>query len=203
MKLKTYRIAINGTVQGVGFRPFIYRLATSLGLHGTVSNGTQGVEIMINTNSETLKIFIRKIKDELPLLASVDTITAKETAEKNFTDFQIISTDEEGKRTVRIPPDVSICKECEAELFDPTNRRYRYPFITCTHCGVRYSIIYDLPYDRKNTSMKFFEMCKVCEEEYSNPLDRRYHAQPIGCWDCGPSLSLWDKNEELGVRSGE
>lgn len=192
MKFETYSITINGTVQGVGFRPFIYQLATALDLHGTVLNGTQGVEIVINTSPNTLKIFIQKIQDKLPLLATIDTITTTQIAPKLFTDFQIISTDEEGKRTARIPPDVSICKECEAELFDPDNRRYAYPFITCTHCGVRYSIIYDLPYDRKNTSMKFFEMCKACEEEYTNPLDRRYHAQPIGCWECGPRLSLSD-----------
>jgi len=193
MKLETYKITINGTVQGVGFRPFIYQLATSLHLHGTVSNGTQGVEIVINTNFDTLKIFIQKIEEKLPLLASIDNITTTQIAQKLFTSFQIISTNEEGKRTVRIPPDVSICKECEAELFDPDNRRYGYPFITCTHCGVRYSIIYDLPYDRKNTSMKFFEMCNACEKEYLNPLDRRYHAQPIGCWECGPKLELIDK----------
>ncbi len=192
MKLKTYKIAINGTVQGVGFRPFIYQLATSFNLHGTVSNGTQGVEIIINTYPDSLKVLLQKIKDGLPLLASIDTIKTTEIAQKQFTDFQIISTNEEGKRTVRIPPDVSICKECEAELFDPNNRRYAYPFITCTHCGVRYSIIYDLPYDRKNTSMKFFEMCEACKEEYTNPLDRRYHAQPIGCWECGPKISLFD-----------
>ena len=110
---------------------------------------------------------------------------------------------EAGEVTVNIPSDVSICSECKKELFDPANRRYGYPFITCTHCGVRYSIIYDLPYDRINTSMKFFQMCKACEEEYRNPLDRRYHAQPIGCWNCGPSLSLWDRSEKLGVKSEE
>jgi len=203
MKFETYRITINGTVQGVGFRPFIYQLATSLHLQGTVSNGTQGVEIIINITPDILKVFIKKIQNKLPLLASIDTITTIQIEQKLFTDFQIISTNEEGKRTVRIPPDVSICKECEVELFDPGNRRYGYPFITCTHCGVRYSIIYDLPYDRKNTSMKFFEMCKACEKEYTNPLDRRYHAQPIGCWECGPSLSLWDRNEELEMRNEE
>ncbi|WP_415407855.1 carbamoyltransferase HypF [Sulfurovum sp. CS9] len=197
MKFETYRIAINGTVQGVGFRPFIYQLATSLHLYGTVSNGTQGVEIVINATSDTLKIFIQKIEEELPLLAAIDNITTTQIVQKLFTSFQIISTKEEGKRTVRIPPDVSICKECEAELFDSGNRRYGYPFITCTHCGVRYSIIFDLPYDRKNTSMKFFEMCKACEEEYTNPLDRRYYAQPIGCWECGPSLSLWDNQRSV------
>ena len=192
MELYTYNIHIEGTVQGVGFRPFIYQLATRLNLCGTVSNAAQGVEIVINATAVTLQSMIQSIKDELPPLATIDSLIVTKIDSKIFKDFQIISTEEEGKRTVRIPPDVSICKACEAELFDPGNRRYGYPFITCTHCGVRYSIIYDLPYDRKNTSMKFFEMCRACEEEYNNPLDRRYHAQPIGCHDCGPTLSLFD-----------
>jgi hydrogenase maturation protein HypF len=192
MELYTYNIHIEGTVQGVGFRPFIYQLATRLNLCGTVSNATQGVEIVINATAVTLQSMIQSIKDELPPLATIDSLIVTKIDSKIFKDFQIISTEEEGKRTVRIPPDVSICNECETELFDPSNRRYGYPFITCTHCGVRYSIIYDLPYDRKNTSMKFFQMCKACEEEYTNPLDRRYHAQPIGCHDCGPTLSLFD-----------
>lgn len=192
MQHNTYKIIINGTVQGVGFRPFIYQHAIELRLMGTVSNGTKGVEIIINTTEKILQIFLQKIKNNLPPLASIDSIHTATTDLKVFKDFQIISTNKEGKRTVRIPPDVSICKECQDELFDPSNRRYGYPFITCTNCGVRYSIINDLPYDRKNTSMKFFEMCNTCEKEYTNPLDRRYHAQPIGCWDCGPQLALFD-----------
>ncbi|MDM5272765.1 carbamoyltransferase HypF [Sulfurovum sp. zt1-1] len=196
MKCNTYKIIINGTVQGVGFRPFIYKLASRYALLGTVSNSTQGVEIVVNATLETLQIFLQAIKDELPSLASIEKIITSQIHTQSFADFQIIATDERGIVTVGIPPDVSICKACEKELFDPTNRRYGYPFITCTHCGVRYSIIYDLPYDRNHTSMKFFEMCKVCAEEYNNPLDRRYHAQPIGCWDCGPTLSLHDKNNK-------
>ena len=188
----TYEISIKGTVQGVGFRPFIYQLATRYKLCGTVSNTAQGVVIVINATSEKLETFLQAISDELPSLASIDEIQTTQVNRQIFTDFQIISTEEEGERTVRIPPDVSICKACEAELFDPNNRRYGYPFITCTQCGIRYSMIYDLPYDRKNTSMKFFKMCKRCEAEYNNPLDRRYHAQPIGCWECGPILSLYD-----------
>ncbi|HIP18845.1 MAG TPA: carbamoyltransferase HypF [Sulfurovum sp.] len=203
MELFTYKIEIDGTVQGVGFRPFIYRLALDHNLHGTVLNGPGGVEITLNANEELLQTFLRAVQNELPPLACIDHIKTIQIPSKIFTDFQIISTEESGERTVRIPPDVSICKACEAELFDPSDRRYGYPFITCTHCGVRYSIIYDLPYDRKNTSMKFFKMCEACEKEYTDPLDRRYHAQPIGCWECGPSLSLWDKNEELGVRNEE
>jgi len=186
--MQTHKITIKGTVQGVGFRPFIYTLAKKQNLKGTISNGSNGVEIYINSNN--IKLFIESIKTELPSLAYIDFIEIKETAFQNFQDFRIIETKNSGDVTVNIPPDISICKACEKELFDSTNRRYGYPFITCTHCGVRYSIIYDLPYDRVNTSMKNFEMCKACKEEYNNPLDRRYHAQPIGCWDCGAKLEL-------------
>ena len=201
--INSYRIFISGTVQGVGFRPFIYALAQRYLLTGTVSNNSNGVEIHLNTDTLTFKQFLTAVEYEYPPLSSIDHIVYEEMEYQTFNDFQIIETQHKGDVTVNIPPDVSICTECERELFDPSNRRYGYPFITCTHCGVRYSIIYDLPYDRISTSMKFFEMCKVCEAEYTNPLDRRYHAQPIGCWDCGPTLSLWDRNEELEVRNEE
>jgi len=199
MQHNTYKIIIKGTVQGVGFRPFIYKLASKYKLFGTILNSTQGVEIVINAIPDTLQTFLRSIEDELPPLASIEKIITTQIKNQNFTDFQIIATDETGVVTAGIPPDVSICKACEEELFDPANRRYGYPFITCTHCGVRYSIIYDLPYDRKHTSMKFFDMCKACKEEYSNPLDRRYHAQPIGCYECGPTLTLSKGKENLDV----
>jgi len=190
MFLNTYKITIKGTVQGVGFRPFIYALAERYILTGTVSNGSAGVEIFVNTDSLTFMQFLTAIEFELPPLASIESIAHEEVEYQEFLDFKIIETKNEGDVTVNIPPDISICSECEKELFDPTNRRYGYPFITCTHCGVRYSIIYDLPYDRVNTSMKNFKMCEACEAEYNNPLDRRYHAQPIGCWDCGQRLQL-------------
>ena len=192
MELCTYKIVVTGTVQGVGFRPFIYALAQRYLLTGTVSNNSNGVEIHLNTDCLTFKQFLTAVEYEYPPLSSIDHIVYEEMEYQTFNDFQIIETQHKGDVTVNIPPDVSICSECERELFDPSNRRYGYPFITCTHCGVRYSIIYDLPYDRISTSMKFFEMCKVCEAEYTNPLDRRYHAQPIGCWDCGPTLELMD-----------
>ncbi len=188
----TYRIMIEGTVQGVGFRPFIYQLASQFKLNGTVHNGVQGVEIIVSCSKEELEGFTQAITRRLPPLSSIDTLEVAQIESRDFSDFQILKSDNSGEKTARIPPDVSICSECEKELFDPSNRRYGYPFITCTHCGVRYSIIYDLPYDRVNTSMKFFKMCKACEEEYTNPLDRRYHAQPIGCWECGPTLKLID-----------
>ena len=183
---------IEGTVQGVGFRPFIYQLASQFKLSGTVHNGVQGVEIIVSCSEEELEYFTQAITRRLPPLSSIDTLEVAQIESRDFSDFQILKSDNSGEKTARIPPDVSICSECEKELFDPSSRRYGYPFITCTHCGVRYSIIYDLPYDRVNTSMKFFKMCKACEEEYTNPLDRRYHAQPIGCWECGPTLKLID-----------
>ncbi len=188
----TYKIHITGTVQGVGFRPFIYALSKRYIVSGNVSNNSKGVEIMLNADSITLKQFLVAIEYEYPPLATINNIDCEEIEFQHFDDFKIIETQESGEVTVNIPPDVSICKDCETELFDPKNRRCSYPFITCTNCGVRYSIIYDLPYDRAHTSMKFFQMCKACEEEYTNPLDRRYHAQPIGCWDCGPQLKLID-----------
>jgi hydrogenase maturation protein HypF len=188
--MQTHKLTIQGTVQGVGFRPFIYTLAKRYNLNGTVSNGSNGVEIFVNASKEILEQFIDSIEDELPSLASIESLEVEEVAFQNFQNFKIIETKKSGDITVNIPPDISICKECEAELFDPNNRRYLHPFITCTNCGVRYSIIYDLPYDRVNTSMKKFQMCKACEAEYNNPLNRRYHAQPIGCWDCGTQLSL-------------
>lgn len=197
MELCTYKINITGTVQGVGFRPFIYTLAQRYLLTGTVSNNSSGVEIIINSDVLTLKQFLIAIEYEYPLLAKIDTIEHKEIEYKTFDSFEIIKTKSKGDVVVNIPPDVSICKECEKELLDPKNRRYGYPFINCTHCGVRYSIIYNLPYDRKQTSMKTFKMCKTCELEYNNPLDRRYHAQPIGCYDCGPKLKLMNNLGKL------
>ncbi|CAA6805327.1 MAG: [NiFe] hydrogenase metallocenter assembly protein HypF [uncultured Sulfurovum sp.] len=190
MELCTYKVTIKGTVQGVGFRPFIYALAKRYLFTGTVSNNSHGVEIVLNIDLLTFKQFLIALEYEYPPLASIESIDYVELDYESFDGFSIIETTEAGDVAVNIPADVSICKDCEKELLDPNNRRFNYPFITCTHCGVRYSIIYDLPYDRVNTSMKFFEMCKGCKEEYTNPLDRRYHAQPIGCWDCGPSLEL-------------
>jgi hydrogenase maturation protein HypF len=200
MELCTYKINITGTVQGVGFRPFVYALSQRYLVTGTVSNNAKGVEVHLNADSMTCKQFLTAVEYEYPPLAVIESIKHEEIPYQAFDDFKIIETQDLGNVSVNVPPDVSICIECEKELFDPQNRRYGYPFITCTHCGVRYSIIYDLPYDRQKTSMKHFTMCKVCEEEYTNPLDRRYHAQPIGCYDCGPKLELID-NVGRGVLS--
>lgn len=187
---KTYSIHITGTVQGVGFRPFIYKIAKELNLKGEVSNNSQGVTIFIYSTKKELDDFLESIRMNMPPLAKIDSIHVEEVELKNFKNFTIIESSNSSVTTTLIPPDISICKECEKELFDKTNRRYLHPFITCTDCGVRYSIIKTLPYDRKNTSMSSFKMCKACEKEYNNPDDRRYHAQPIGCLQCGAKLSI-------------
>jgi len=174
-------------------------LAKKYNLKGTVSNSSDGVEIFIDSSREILDRFLLEIRENHPPLSKIESIRVDEVEFREFRDFQIIETKREGDIFANIPPDISICSECERELFNPDNRRYLYPFITCTNCGVRYSIIYDLPYDRVNTSMKFFKMCEACEREYKNPLDRRYHAEPIGCWDCGANLSLFDREKEIYI----
>ncbi len=170
---KSYRITITGTVQGVGFRPFVYRIAYDMGLCGTVSNGTQGVIIELNATEGERVVFVRRLRTEAPPLARIDSIRTEAIAPQSYDDFRIIPSTQTGQTRVRIPPDTSLCPACEAELLDPADRRYRYPFISCTECGVRYSIIETLPYDRPNTSMRFFPMCDACRAEYTNPLNRR------------------------------
>jgi hydrogenase maturation protein HypF len=186
----SYKIVVTGVVQGVGFRPFVYQLATSSSLNGYVINSTKGVQIVINLQKNQLGKFLSNLRELAPPISQIDTISYKEIKSERFSEFSIRKSEDKEIKSTLIPPDLSICKECESELFDPKNRRYLHPFITCTNCGVRYSIIKTLPYDRINTSMSDFKMCKECEEEYSDPNSRRYHAQPIGCHNCGPKLSL-------------
>ncbi len=195
--LNTYHIRITGRVQGVGFRPFVYQLAQRLGIRGEVKNDAQGVQIWICATQSQRTAFEKGLREELPPLAQIDALLIEEGPKRDFKEFRIIESGDTGAKTALIPPDISICKKCEAELFDPQNRRYRYPFITCTDCGVRYSIIENLPYDRENSSMRKFRMCRACAAEYHDPSDRRYHAQPIGCWECGPRLELREKREVL------
>jgi len=190
ISFNTYLIRITGTVQGVGFRPFIYQLAHKLHLKGEVRNDSAGVTIVVNAIKEQLDTFITQIKTNLPPLAKIDSLELHEVTTRKFETFSIVQSENLFLTSALIPPDIAICKACEKELFDPTNRRYLHPFITCTDCGVRYSIIEKLPYDRKNTSMRFFPMCEACQKEYNDPTDRRYHAQPIGCHECGPKLSM-------------
>ena len=182
--------AISGIVQGVGFRPFVFRLATELGLSGWVRNSPAGVELELQGRAEQLSAFSSRLLLELPPLAAISSLASAEIPlvgdETNF----VILPSSDGRREVQIAPDTALCADCQRELFDPADRRYRHPFITCTNCGPRWTIVTGIPYDRPLTTMAAFPLCPACEAEYRNPLDRRFHAQPIACPDCGPQLSL-------------
>ncbi|MDR2884438.1 MAG: carbamoyltransferase HypF [Deferribacteraceae bacterium] len=189
MTFATYKINITGVVQGVGFRPFVANLARELSIMGTVQNTGSGVEIFSSATKDTLNIFAASLKDKRPPqshIAEFDLIEVEYTAFEEFTILPSVSR--ERAAPVFIPTDLATCPECSIELADPANRRYKYPFINCTQCGPRYSIINSLPYDRVSTTMEQFKMCPECQSEYDNPADRRYHAQPNACPVCGPQV---------------
>lgn len=193
--VKAYHVHVEGIVQGVGFRPFVYRIAHEHGLRGFVKNlGDAGVEIVVEGHEEDIRAFLHDLKNRAPLLARIEKIRIKEIPPQGFDRFYIEkSSDSGGEGDSVIPPDVSICEDCIRELFDPKDKRYLYPFIVCTNCGPRFTIISDLPYDRPNTTMRDFDMCDFCRSEYEDPLNRRYHAQPVCCPVCGPRYMLFDK----------
>jgi len=194
--MKRFQISVKGIVQGVGFRPFIYKLASDLKLRGFVKNTSDGVTIEVEGGATDE--FVRSLQSKHPPLAKIDNIDVKELPFKGHKDFAIIDSADTGSFTL-VPPDISICNDCKDEMFDPSNRRYLYPFINCTNCGPRYSITRGVPYDRPNTTMSVFNMCPECLSEYHNPTDRRFHAQPNACTKCGPSLELRIANYELGI----
>lgn len=194
MNNRARKLVITGIVQGVGFRPFIYTLAISLGIRGWVNNEGANVVIHAEQDAEHLKLFTQKIREEAPPLAVIRSVKCEEVPWKGYENFRIVESEQANLARAYISPDVSTCSDCEHELFDPRDRRYGYPFINCTHCGPRFTIIQGFPYDRRNTTMKKFPMCPVCAAEYHNPSDRRYHAQPVACHDCGPAVSLLDAN---------
>lgn len=183
------KIHVSGIVQGVGFRPFIFKLATTLGLNGWVKNTSSGVDIVVSGESEKIEQFITELRERPPSLSRIDDITTSAEDIVIFDDFRIIESHPTPNDFLPVSPDVSICPDCQRELFDPQDRRFRYPFINCTNCGPRFSIIEEIPYDRPNTTMSGFPMCPECEKEYRDPLNRRYHAQPIACQACGPQLT--------------
>lgn len=199
--LKRAHIEIAGAVQGVGFRPFIYRLAVEMELSGWVGNTAQGVIIEIEGPPPRVDWFVRRIHNEKPPHSLIQTCAISEIPVRHSTGFSIQSSDTQGTKSALLLPDLATCRDCCHELFDPFDRRYRYPFINCTHCGPRFSIIESLPYDRANTSMKPFTMCPECNKEYHDPLNRRFHAQPNACPACGPHLELWDdRGQTLSTR---
>ena len=189
-------IKISGLVQGVGFRPFVYRLAKELELKGWVNNSAQGVLIQVEGNPENLTQFLTKLKSENPPRSRIDSLKFRPIESIGYDSFEIRESINGDKKTP-ILPDLSTCSDCLKEIFDPHNRRYHYPIANCTNCGPRYSIINSLPYDRSNTSMKEFLMCADCQHEYENSRDRRFHAQPNACPICGPQLALQNAQGEI------
>jgi len=185
-----YHIHINGIVQGVGFRPFIYNLAMDHNLKGWVRNSASGVDIEVVGDPAEIENFIAQIPEQAPPLAQIDTMKSEKTSIKSYSDFKIIPSKNKETDFIPVSPDVAICDQCQTEMFDPDDRRYRYPFINCTNCGPRFTIIRDIPYDRPFTTMAGFMMCPDCREEYENPRDRRFHAQPVACPVCGPQVWL-------------
>jgi hydrogenase maturation protein HypF len=183
-------IEIKGIVQGVGFRPFVFQIAMRYGLYGWVLNTSSGVQIEVEGKENSLYGFLDDLTMQLPPLAKIDSITVIEAEAAGYQDFKIRQSQVQPEGYVSISPDVGTCADCRRELMDPGDHRYGYPFINCTNCGPRFSIITDIPYDRQNTSMQRFQMCKICAEEYADPQNRRFHAQPNACAQCGPEITF-------------
>ena len=192
-KREALDIQVKGVVQGVGFRPFVYRCAQEFGLTGWVLNAVDGVTIHAEGTEQALDLFAIKLVQDAPAAANVKEVELHEAGVEGFDTFEIRFSDmRETARTTLVSPDLATCDACVNELFDPENRRYHYPFINCTNCGPRFTIIDDLPYDRPNSSMKDFTMDEPCQTEYDDPADRRFHAQPNACFNCGPRLGWID-----------
>ena len=190
--ISRFSISIRGVVQGVGFRPFVYQLATKHDLKGWVCNTSGDVKIDVEGERNALDQFLAELEILAPPLAHIESVSATEEPTAGYERFEIQkSVSEEGKYQL-VSPDIATCADCHSELFSPDDRRYRYPFTNCTNCGPRFTIIEDIPYDRPKTTMRHFQMCPQCQQEYDNPLDRRFHAQPNACPRCGPGLQLVD-----------
>ena len=187
------RIKIAGIVQGVGFRPFVYGLARENGLGGFVLNTERGVHIEVEGDKRAVEAFLERLSSAPPM-AVIDSIETQYLPPLGYSVFKIARSQKKGSSFTLISPDMAVCSECLKELYDPGDRRYGYPFINCTNCGPRFTIIKNIPYDRPYTTMGDFEMCELCRAEYENPLDRRFHAQPIACADCGPRVTLFDSS---------
>lgn len=227
--MKHVRIHITGIVQGVGMRPFVYREAVAHGISGWVLNAGDGVHIEARAAEDALEVFVRSLRDHAPAASRIDHIAVEEldahddtvvqasttsggtSARRKHSEahescgmpaFRIVASRDATAHTTLVSPDIATCDDCLRELFDPTDRRYHYPFINCTNCGPRFTIIRDLPYDRAKTSMSAFPMCPDCADEYSDPLDRRFHAQPDACFACGPHIT-WREREDHETAMGD
>lgn len=192
--VERWKIKVNGIVQGVGFRPFIFRTAHKFSLKGFVKNRSDGVLIEVEGEKENLSHFLDCLRKCPPPLTWIDSISIRKTLQIGYNKFRIEESKKDIDKKTYISPDTATCEDCLRELFSPHDRRYLYSFTNCTNCGPRFTIIGDVPYDRENTTMEVFRMCSVCREEYENPLDRRFHAQPNCCPECGPTIYLVDKN---------
>ncbi len=193
-------IRVRGVVQGVGFRPFVYRLARANTLSGWVLNGDQGVEIHLEGDDEDMETFVREMQSKPPAAASISDVEVEPALCEGLTGFTIRESHHAEPPTVRVSPDIPVCEECLQECFDPDNPRYRYPYINCTNCGPRYSIVLALPYDRVNTTMRAWPSDAYCDSEYHDPVNRRFHAQPVACPTCGPDVFL--RLDEKNVANG-
>ena len=201
-RLERRRFEIRGVVQGVGFRPFVYGLAQRHGLAGFVLNDGRGVLVEAEGEPEILDAFARALADDAPRLALVASVSATALAPLGEVGFAIRAS-ATGAASALIPPDVATCSDCLRELFDPADRRYRYPFVNCTQCGPRFTIVVGVPYDRPLTTMAGFPLCADCRREYEDPADRRFHAEPIACPVCGPRLSMALEEAVERLRAGE
>ncbi len=192
-------IHIDGTVQGVGFRPFVYRVARDLSLGGWVCNSSRGVDVEFEGVDDAVQHGLERLQRDFPPHATITALTTDEKAPRGDREFRIVASDAGGGST-SVLPDLATCNDCRNEIFDAEDRRYRYPFTNCTNCGPRFSIIEAIPYDRAQTTMRGFKMCEACQAEYEDPLDRRFHAQPNACPDCGPRLALRDMSGAVVAR---
>ena len=183
---------MEGIVQGVGFRPYVHNLARSMGLSGCVGNDARGVVVEVEGAPAVVERFVGRLPREAPAMAVIERVETRPLAARGDAGFRIAPSDATGTRAVPVSPDIATCGACLAEVWDPSDRRYRYAFTNCTDCGPRYTIVRDVPYDRPATTMAGFAMCDDCAREYHDPGDRRFHAQPVCCPACGPQLSLVD-----------
>jgi len=197
------RLTLRGAVQGVGFRPFVYRVATEMSLNGWVLNSLSGLVVEVEGTADELRLFERRIESERPKASVISARESTWLPLQGFTTFEIHHSETGSAKSVNVLPDLATCDDCRRELFDPANRRFQYPFTNCTNCGPRYTIVVDIPYDRPNTTMREFALCPACREEYENPANRRFHAQPNACPACGPKLDGTIADTAAVLRAGK